>query len=259
MDLRNDERKPLIGITCHTDSGSEEDLYPGTPLNYMERVYANILVECGMIPLLIPVCQDVDYICGILARLDGLIASGGGKIRKSLLDGKAVPPLAETAPERYLFEKELYLRALDLDLPILGMCRGAQMISEVLGGSMVYHIPSEIEHCLEHNQSNLKIPDEIPTHKIQIKPGSLLSQLIGKEQADVNSFHRQSVKIPGKGLVVSARAIDGVVEALESSNHHFVILTQFHPESLCGSDGTWKRLFDELRIQANQYQYRRCK
>ena len=72
MDCRNDERKPLIGITCHTDSGSEEDLYPGTPLNYNERKYADILVECGMIPVLIPVCQDIDFIYGILSRLDGL-------------------------------------------------------------------------------------------------------------------------------------------------------------------------------------------
>ena len=188
-----------------------------------------------------------------------MIASGGGKIHKSLLDGKTIPPLAETAPERYRFERDLYLRALEQDLPILGMCRGAQMINEVLGGSMVYHIPSEIDHCLEHNQSDHNVSAEIPTHRIQIKPGSLLSQLIGKDQADVNSFHRQSVKNHGEGLVVSALAPDGVVEALESIDHRFVLLTQFHPESLCGSDETWKRLFDELRIQANQYRNRRCK
>lgn len=258
MDHPIDDKKPLIGITCHVDAGGEEDLYPGTPLNYMERNYADILTECGMIPVLIPVCQDDGYIQGVLSRLDGLIASGGGKIRQSLLGGKTTPPLAETAPERYLFEKKLYLRALEMDLPILGMCRGAQMINEVLGGTMVLQISSEISNCLEHKQSNLKIPETIPSHKIQIRPGSLLSRLTGKEEADVNSFHRQSVKTPGEGLIVSAQAPDGVVEALESIRHHFVLLTQFHPESLCSTDAIWKRLFDELNIQAKLYRNRRC-
>jgi putative glutamine amidotransferase len=259
MDRQNTEGKPLIGITCHADSGGEEDLYPGTPLNYMERKYADILVKCGMIPVMIPVYDDENYIRDILSGLDGLVASGGGKIRQSLLKGEKTPPLAETAPERYSFEKELYLEALKLDLPIMGMCRGAQMINEVLGGTMVYHIPSEIKNCIEHNQSNQNIPGEIPSHKIQVDPGSLLSHLIDKKEADVNSFHRQSVKEPGEGLIICARAVDGVVEALESIRNSFVLLTQFHPESLCSFDETWKRLFDELRIQANKYANRRCK
>ncbi len=258
MNLQKTDGTPLIGIMCHTDTGDAEDLYPGTPLNYMERVYANILAECGMVPVLIPVIQDTNYIRSILSSLHGLIASGGGKIRKSLLNGETTPPLAETAPERYRFEKELYIKALELDLPILGMCRGAQMVNEILGGSMVYHIQSEIKNCLEHNQSNQNIPEEIPTHKIEIKSGSLLARLIEKEEADVNSFHRQSVKEPGEGLVICAQAPDGVVEALESLKHSFVLLTQFHPESLCSTDEIWKRLFDELRIQAIQYENRRC-
>jgi len=258
MKTQSKTRKPLIGITCHADSGGEEDIYPGTPLNYTERNYADILVKCGMIPVMIPVYEDANYIRNILTRLDGIVASGGGKIHKSLLNGKTTPPLAETAPERYRFEKELYTEALKLDIPLIGMCRGTQMINEVLGGTMFYHIPSEIKNCIEHNQSNLNIPEEVPSHNIQIYPGSLLAHLIDKGQADVNSFHRQSVKEPGEGLVICARAPDGVVEALESINHSFVLLTQFHPESLCSIDETWKRLFDELKIQANQFANRRC-
>jgi putative glutamine amidotransferase len=257
--VRKEAGKPLIGIACHTDSGGEEDLYPGMPLNYIERTYANILIKCGMIPVMVPVYKNESYIMDILSKLDGLVASGGGKIRPSLLEGGPTPPLAVTAPERYEFEKEFYRRALEMDMPIIGMCRGAQMINEILGGTMVLHIPSEIKNCLEHRQSNQNIPDEIPTHKIQIDPGSLLARLIGKEEAEVNSFHRQSVKEPGEGLVISARAPDGVVEAVESGRHSFVLLTQFHPESLCNSDKTWNRLFDEFRIQANLYANRRCK
>jgi len=259
MKTQSKNRKPLIGITCHADSGGEEDLYPETPLNYIERKYADILLECGMIPILLPVYESAEYIQDILMELDGLVASGGGKIRESLLHGETTPPLAETAPERYRFEKELYTEALKLEMPIIGMCRGAQMINEVLGGTMIYHIPSEIMNCLEHNQSNQNIPAELPSHKIHINPGSFLARLIDIEEADVNSFHRQSVKEPGEGLIICARSSDGVVEALEGSNHNFILLTQFHPESLFRSDEKWKRLFDELRIQANQYANRRCR
>ena len=259
MDYLRLEGKPLIGITSHADTGDTEDLYPGTPLNYIERKYADILVECGMVPVQIPVHQDKTYIQNILLRLNGIIASGGGKIRKSILNEITTPPLVETASDRYRFEEILFEKALDMDMPILGMCRGMQMINEIQGGTMIRHIPSEINDHLEHNQSNQNIPAEIPTHKIEIKPGSLLSRLIEKEQVEVNSFHRQAVKDPGKGLTICASAPDGVVEALESANHSFVLLTQFHPESLCHSDEKWKRLFDELRIQANQYAYRRCK
>lgn len=257
--IRNEIGKPLIGITCHADSGGEEDLYPGTPLNYIDRKYADILAERGMIPVLIPVTQNGAAVADILSELDGLVASGGGKIRQSLLKGGTTPPLAETAPERYGFEKALYLKALEMDLPLIGMCRGAQMINEVLGGSMVFQISSEITDSLDHNQSNQKIPAGIPSHKIRITPGSLLARLIGKEEAEVNSFHRQAVKEPGEGLVVSARAPDGVAEAVESVRHSFVLLTQFHPESLCGYDETWKRLFDELKVQAYNYKNRWCR
>lgn len=110
---------------------------------------------------------------------------------------------------------------------------------------MVYHIPSEINNCLEHNQSNQNIPEEIPTHKIVIKSGSILSKLTGKEQADVNSFHRQSVKEPGTGLMVSAQAPDGVVEALESVNHSFVTKALLSAAPVINKDSAAKRIILE--------------
>lgn len=259
MKLFPDQERPLIGITCHVDEGGREDIFPNRALNYMDRTYPDVLIANGMLPILIPVNQDNEYIAAIINELDGLVCTGGGKIPEHILNRKEIPGLAETAPERYLFENKLFINALEKDLPILGMCRGMQTMSELLGGTMYYKITEDIPHSLEHNQTRLGIPLEEPFHEIEITADSHLKRVLKTGSVLVNSWHSQAIKRPGKGLKVVAITEDGVVEAVESENHTFVLLTQFHPEIMVKRDEMWNGIFGYFREQTLNYKSKRGK
>ncbi len=244
-------------MTCHVDQGGPDEIFPGRALHYIDRTYPDALIANGMLPVLIPVHHDSNYIDGILAIIDGMVCTGGGKIPQPILDRKEIPGLAETAPERYRFEKELFLRALDLDLPLLGMCRGMQTLNELLGGTMYAKIAEDVPDALEHNQTKLGKPLAEPYHDIAIAPGSHLARIMGDGKIRVNSWHSQAVRLPGRGLKVTARSADQVIEALESKAHTFVLMTQFHPEIMVQSDFHHHAIFRELKIQAVRYQRRR--
>lgn len=244
------ETMPIIGITCHVDTGHQDDIFPGRALNYIDRTYSDVLIANGMLPFLIPVNENEAYIEQVLSSIDGLLCTGGGKIPQYILEQREIPVLAETAPHRYRFEKVLFQRALDKDLPILGMCRGMQMMNEVLEGTMHLKITENIPDSMEHNQIKKGMELEEPYHEIQLAEGSHLKRILKQDRISVNSWHSQSIKKPGKNLIVAARSDDQVIEAIESEVNTFVLLTQFHPEILVRRDESWNRLFAEFRLQA---------
>jgi len=244
------KNKPVIGVTCHVDTGGKDDIFPGRALNYIDRTYSDVLIANGMLPFLIPVNEDLNYIEEILGSIDGLLCTGGGKIPDHILNQKEIPGLSKTAPQRYNFEKKLFSMALQLDLPILGMCRGMQMLNEVQGGSLYLKISEEVPLSLEHNQTILGMRLEDPYHEIVLENDSHLARIFGKTKLCVNSWHSQSVKEPGKHLRAVARSRDGVIEAVESEVNTFVLMTQFHPELMVKKDETWLKLFEEYRHQA---------
>lgn len=246
-------KNPLIGITCHVDTGGQEDIFPGRALNYIDRTYPDALIANGMTPMLIPVNEDVHYLHSVIERLDGLLLAGGGKIPDSILDQPEIPGLAETAPSRYRFEKALFTAALEADLPVLGMCRGMQMFNEVMGGTLHSKIAEKVPGAMEHNQVKLSMSLEQPYHDIAIEPDSHLSRLIGTAAIAVNSWHSQALDKIGAGLRVVARSGDTVIEAVESQENTFVCLMQFHPEILVKAQPVWNRLFQGFRTQALGY------
>lgn len=244
---------PVIGILSHVDSGTNDDIFPGRSLNYIDKVYADVLIENQMLPVMIPVNSDQDYIDQIFNEIDGLLGSGGGKIPARILDKEKIPSLKETAEQRYLFEEKLFKKALNLDLPFLGVCRTMQTINELTGGELNSKISYEILDALEHNQQNLGIKLDRPYHDIKISKESKLYQIIKKEKIKVNSWHSQSIKKTGEIFEITAETKDGVIEAIESKNHNFVIMLQFHPELMIKNEKIWVKLYQAFKKEALNY------
>ena len=169
----------------------------------------------------------------VVASVDGLVLTGGGDVLPSLY-GAVAHPLSDPAePGRDEYEIELLRLVLDADIPVLAICRGLQVLNVACGGTLVQDIPDEIGTALTH-----RVPDprDSIAHTVAVESGSLLERLMRArfgvgEPWPVNSRHHQAVKTRGEGLVVSATAPDGVIEALEHPRHRFLVGVQWHPEN----------------------------
>lgn len=254
MMKREFKTKPWIGVTMHVDAGDAEELYPGHPLMYVERTYLDTLHRHGMKPLLLPVLTEREAICEYLAHLDGLLLTGGGYMRLDV-PNLSLPGLRGTARERYDFETALLAEALPRGMPIMGICRGCQMINEFLGGTLENLPP---DGPVEHHQERKGIPGHVPVHAVRLEPSSRLRECIGEARVAVNSFHRQAVFRPGRGLKVAGRCEeDGVAEVLEGETHPWLLGLQFHPEKLWAGDSLWSKLFLSFREAALSYRAER--
>jgi putative glutamine amidotransferase len=140
-------------------------------------------------------------------------------------------------PLRTNFEVQLAHLAVRRGLPVFGICGGAQVLNVALGGSLYQDIPSQIPKAYKHSGASE------PAHSVDIVPGTRLAAVVGTYELRVNSLHHQAVKVPGQGMVVSASARDGVIEAVELPGPPFVIGVQWHPERLFMEDETAQRLF----------------
>lgn len=160
-------------------------------------------------------------ICG------GILLSGGGDIVPRLCGIDEYDParLTDPSPERDEYELELALLAYTRDIPLLGICRGVQVINAALGGSLHFDIGG-------HMQTRSR---EQPSHSVSITLGSLLYRLVGTGELAVNSFHHQAINVPSPKLSVTATAEDGVIEALEAPQRRFYLGVQWHPEHMDGS------------------------
>jgi putative glutamine amidotransferase len=172
---------------------------------------------------------------------------GGGVDLNPILYGQSKDPMTEEPNnERDLLEKSLLEQALAQDLPVLGICRGMQMFNVVHGGTLFQHL----SHYRDH-QVYLK-DKSIPAHNILIKESSKLHAVLGTERAAVNSRHHQAVDRPGHGLVITALAEDGTVEALENPEKKFALAVQWHPEDQVPGDLLQQKLFHEFVAIARQ-------
>ena len=158
------------------------------------------------------------------AALDGIVISGGDDIDPSLYLPDA-PDVAPAAPKRDAFEIESIKRAIDGGLPILGICRGAQLLNVVLGGSL----HTDIRRIRQHT-SNRRTP--FASKALLVEGDSRLADLLGTERTRINSLHHQAIADLGEGLVVSGRDQDGIVQAVENPSHQFMLGLQWHPEYL---------------------------
>jgi putative glutamine amidotransferase len=188
----------------------------------------------------------------VVASVDGILLPGGGDVLPSLYGAAQHQTFDAAEPGRDEFELELARRASAADLPLLAICRGIQVLNVARGGTLVQDIPDELGTALTHS---LREPSFAIAHDIWISEGSLLERLMSdrleSDTCPVNSRHHQSVKDVGAGLVVSATAPDGVIEAVEDPTRRFLLGVQWHPENFYRT-GEFRELFEAFVAAATR-------
>lgn len=221
---------PRVGITMSTEQGKL----------FVNREYCDAIIQAGGIPFLLPYTEEPAIIGEMAASCDGLLLSGGGDIDPTLFGEEPIPGLGEIVPVRDEMEILLIREFMKQNKPILGICRGCQILNIALGGDMYQDLTSQKTPLLQHSQ---KAPRSHASHTIEIKDGSLLKSIVGKSSTKVNSYHHQAVRVTASSLVASAWTSDGVIEAIEGKNHPFVLGVQWHPESMASSQTDAQKLF----------------
>jgi len=223
--------RPAIGVTLDSEPPGG---YAKQPWYALRENYCDVLAEAGAVPFALP--HEPDLVEDYLARLDGLVITGGAfDIDPALYGAGERHPTVRLKERRTRFEWAITEGALARDLPILGICGGQQLLNVVLGGSLIQHIPDAVPDALPHEQPN---PRTEPGHEVLVEPGTLLHRLTRAERLLVNSAHHQAAETVGPSIVVSGRAPDGVIEAIEDPRRSFCLGVQWHPEYRIGAGDT---------------------
>jgi len=214
---------PVIGITADCENQGAYSRFPWYALreNYCEAVW-----RAGGLPVMLP--HEPDQAQSYLDAIHGLLVTGGDfDVDPALFGAGSRHASVKTKDRRTAFELALTRGALDRDMPVLGICGGQQLLHVVLGGALIQHIPDEVAGALAHEQPN---PRDEPGHEVAVVDGTLLSRIVGVERLAVNSAHHQAARDEPAGVVVNARAPDGVIEGIEARNARFCLGVQWHPE-----------------------------
>ena len=243
--------KPIIGITPDFNAGDRKDMGGKEPTYFLRARYIQAIEQVGGIPLILPLVSDRPRQRILLSSVDGLLVTGSGSDLAPELYGER---------QRYKFRRMSRLRS-DLELgitglahqahlPMLGICGGMQSINVALGGTLLQDIPSQLATSVPHQPPGTATK---PAHAVQIESRTLLHRITKRTTIRVNSSHHQSVKKVAPSLITSAVAPDGVIEAIESPSHAFLLGVQWHPEFLFDRDPIQKRLFHALIKAAKSY------
>ncbi len=233
------QHRPIVGITANV----EGDDYT------LRQVYCQQIVAAGGVPLIIPAVADADVICSTLDSIDALLLTGGADLNPLWTNEEPAPTLGHINAARDLPELLITRLAYNRCVPIMGICRGLQMLTVALGGTVLQDMGPK-EGRLKHSQDADKSE---PTHSVTLLPDTLLRSLFNNdEHIYVNTFHHQAVSAPGPKLKVSALAPDGIIEAVESNEHKALLGVQWHPEWL-KADGQplFRWLINEAKLYAD--------
>jgi len=218
--------QPLIGISMYRTRKTGS-----ATINSLSQAYSTTVAGAGGLPLLIPVELPLNQLEALLARVDGLLLTGGGDIQPARFNGHKHPRVGNVDEMRDDLEIQAVLIAANTGLPFLGICRGIQVINVALGGTLYTDIAAQFDTTLRHDQYP-DIPRDYLAHTVRIEPGSLLEKIAGAEIMPVNSLHHQAIEKPGAGLTPVAYASDGLLESVELSGHPFGLGVQWHPECI---------------------------
>lgn len=219
--------KPIIGISGSViiDDGG---IFPGYRRSYVNEDYVDSVVQNGGVPYIIPFNEDDEVIKLQLENVQGLILSGGHDVDPHLYGEEPLQKIGKTWPARDHFDMRLLKLAEEKGIPVLGICRGAQIINVAHGGSLYQDLSYRKELTLKHSQNHTP---SLPTHGMKVVEGSKLAEVLGKTEFLTNSFHHQLIKDVAPDLLATAVASDGVVEGLETKDGN-VLAVQWHPEML---------------------------
>jgi putative glutamine amidotransferase len=217
---------PLIGITT-AHIPSKTDL----PLVAVNTAYTQAVARAGAAPVLIPLGLPGDILGDILARLDGILFTGGGDVETRRYGGEDHPRVGDVDTDRDRVEILLVEEVTRRGVPFMGICRGIQVINVALGGTLYSDITDQHPGALKHDYFP-DWPRDYPAHVVEIAADSRLASILGAQRLEVNSLHHQAVRQPAPSLRVLAHAPDGIIEAFELPDHPFGLAVQWHPEWL---------------------------
>lgn len=217
-------RPPVIGFPLDHETAPT---YSKKPWYAIRENYLTAASSLGAIPL--GLAHEMSLVKHYLEMIDGLVIIGGDfDIPPEMYGADEVhSTVSNLKRQRSAFEAAITRGALAQKKPILGICGGHQMLAVVLGGTLIQHIPDAIQTSIQHEQPN---PRDEPGHTIDIEEGTLLHRIAGTLSGQVNSAHHQAVKTIGATTRISARAPDGIIEAIEAIDHPFCLGVQWHPE-----------------------------
>lgn len=237
--------QPVIAITVgeviNFESGKA-----WTPTIYGQfHTYTDAVVRAGGAPFILPLVDDDEVLRTLYEKCEGLLLSGGHDL--DLMDEETPVSLkvkVNTSPRRDKQEIQMLKWAIEDNKPVLGICRGMQLINVGLGGTLYDHIPDALPAAQNHNQSLDKKNIHHIAHQLRLEPDSKLAKILGTTEIAANTLHHQAVNELGTGLVVTAHAEDGIVEGIELPDKRFVIGVQSHPEALEATiEPLWQALF----------------
>lgn len=237
--------KPIIGITCLL---RDLQLFESPEhCNVLPTCFIEAVTFAGGTPVLLSpqAANAAEY----LPLLDGLLLSGGADVTPSLYGQAPHTKTTGCIPERDGFEVELARAVLAKNIPVLGICRGAQVLNVALGGTLIQDIPECVPGAISHLQDDL---DHEPSHDVSLNTSGLLTEIFISTEIRVNSFHHQAVEKPGDGLQVVALSRDGVIEAVEGTRWKWVVGVQWHPEYMFSTDEKQMRLFKSFVAAATR-------
>lgn len=240
-------KTPVVGITAFCDCEHNKK-YTKIRCSYINAVY-----RAGGTPIIIPPFDTHKQLKEYIALIDALVLSGGEDIDPASYGEDNVIELENINPDRDKWEISLFREAYKAEIPILGICRGMQLINVSLGGSLY----QDLEHQLNCEFSHLPLDSkrrenlEYVNHKVNILKNTTLNKILAADHLDVNSHHHQAIKDLSKSLTIAAKSECGIIEAVENKAESFLIGVQWHPEDLIDNSSYFMNLFAEL-IKAAQ-------
>jgi putative glutamine amidotransferase len=245
--------RPTILVSPSTERKGSE--FADASISLSNR-YTEAVIAGGGLPQVLPSTTSRAIVAEYVRRSDGVLLTGGDDIQPHLYAPNISADLAAKVggiePERDTWEQLLVEEAFEQRKPLLGICRGHQMINVALGGTLIVDIPTQVEGALPHKQMDRKCE---PVHDIAIKPGSLFARITGVEKIGVNSTHHQAIGEIAEVLHVTGTSSDGIVEVTElkdPSTLPFFLTVQFHPERLLDRNKTFLKIFERFVEAARQ-------
>ncbi len=217
--------KPLIGVTTYSTKNPN-----GNPITAVQHSYIRAVSQAGGLPVLIPAILSEDDFQDLYSRLQGIMFTGGGDISLKYFEGMDHVRISGIDESRDLTEISLLRTAVKDGKPLLGICRGAQVMNVALGGTLYTHIAGQVEGTLDHDY-----PGELFSaivHPVHVDETTRAAEIFGETLLQVNSLHHQGLKDIAPSLRVAGHAPDGLVEVIEMPDHPFAVGVQWHPEWL---------------------------
>jgi len=236
------KRPPAIGLTC----GQVQTAQRQRPPRFgQKQTYIQALIRAGAAPLLIPPLTDKILLRTLYELVGGLLLPGGQDIDPARYGEKSHEKCSLFSLEHDEMELTLTRWAMDEGKPLLAICRGIQVLNVALGGSLYQDLDAQAPGVEEH-ASNPRYPGDHLSHPVAVAAETRLARILGTTSLPVNSRHHQAIKDVAPGLIVVARAPDGVIEAVEAESHPFALGVQWHPEDLAANDARQQRIFRAL-------------